>query len=54
MSATALFTYIWHYLVARLLYEEILRPLFAGRPYGFFALGAITVGIFAAFRSRRR
>ncbi|MDQ6819299.1 MAG: hypothetical protein M3076_02990 [Actinomycetota bacterium] len=26
----ALLTYLWHYLVARLLYDDLLRPLLGG------------------------
>ncbi len=39
MSAPAaeLFTYVWHYVVARLLYDELFRPLLHGR------LGAVAI-----------
>ena len=29
-EGVALLTYLWHYLVARLLYDGLLRPLLAG------------------------
>ena len=29
--ATALPTYLWHYMLARLLYDELVRPLLHGQ-----------------------
>jgi hypothetical protein len=42
--STAFVTYLWHYVVARLLYDDLVRPLMGG---GRAALMAI-VGIAAA------
>lgn len=30
LAALSLLTYVWHYLIARLLYDELLRPLIHG------------------------
>jgi hypothetical protein len=30
-GATAFLAYLWHYLVARLIYDQLLRPLIHGR-----------------------
>jgi len=27
LSATMLITYVWHYVVARLIYDDLIRPL---------------------------
>jgi hypothetical protein len=29
-TAAMLITYVWHYLIARLLYDELVRPLAGG------------------------
>jgi|GEM_PF-4094361 len=31
-AALGFFTYLWHYLIARLLYDQLLSPLLRGRP----------------------
>jgi hypothetical protein len=45
-AAVILFTYLWHYLVARLLYDHLVRPLVHGR---ISALGLICMAAIAAF-----
>jgi peptidoglycan/LPS O-acetylase OafA/YrhL len=45
-GATAFITYLWHYLVARLLYEHLLRPLIHDR---VSALALVCVAVLAAF-----
>jgi hypothetical protein len=30
-AATGFLTYVWHYMLARLLYDELVRPLVRGR-----------------------
>jgi peptidoglycan/LPS O-acetylase OafA/YrhL len=52
--ATALFTYLWHYLVARLLYDELLRPLVHGRLLALVALAAIVALALLVGRSLSR
>ena len=51
-EATALLTYVWHYLVARLLYDELLRPLM-GRDRTA-ALAALALALLAVLALRRR
>jgi hypothetical protein len=54
--ATALLVYVWHYLVARLIYDELLRPLFGGHS-GEVVFGALAAGIVVwllLFRRRGR
>ena len=50
MSAVTLVTYLWHYLVARLLYDQVLRPLIHG--HASPALLACCVGAFAFLAGR--
>lgn len=52
--ATTLFTYIWHYVVARLLYDELIRPLADGRLYALVPLAALVVVVALAARTLRR
>ena len=54
MSAALLFTYVWHYLVARLLYEQVLRPLLDGRPFTFLAVATVAVTVAVLLRRRPR
>ena len=54
MSATVLFTYVWHYLIARVLYDDVLRPLFGGRPLGLLIPAALGAGVFALLRGPLR
>jgi hypothetical protein len=51
--ATALLVYVWHYLVARLIYDELLRPLFGGHS-GEVVFGALAAGIVVWLLFRRR
>lgn len=50
--AAALLTYLWHYLVARLFYDELLRPL-VGRDRTA-ALALLAVAVLAGLALRRR
>jgi hypothetical protein len=55
--AVSLLTYIWHYLVARMLYEHLLRPLVNGDVPGVLVLGCVAAVAFLAGRrtqGRRR
>lgn len=49
MSATFL-TYLWHYLAARAIYDDFLRPLAQGRPTPFVLVAVI--GAFAFLLGR--
>ena len=50
-DAVALITYVWHYLVARVVYDELVRPLSHGR----VSVGLLICGVAAAafFLGRR-
>jgi hypothetical protein len=56
---SALFiTYLWHYLAARAIYDELLRPLTRGHPGLLIVLGLLLAAAFAlgrrsVMRSRR-
>jgi hypothetical protein len=45
-SAVTLITYVLHYLFARLLYEQLLRPLIHGDPSGLVLLGCVAATAF--------
>jgi hypothetical protein len=46
-AAIPFITYLWHYLVARLLYEQLLRPLTHGRVSVIAVIGALALAAFA-------
>ena len=55
---TVFITYLWHYLAARTIYDELLRPLTRGHPGLLILLALLVAGAFAlgrrtAPRSRR-
>lgn len=56
MSASILITYVWHYLVARVVYDEVLRPLIRGHPAGALVIGGALAAAFVVrwCKSRRR
>jgi hypothetical protein len=56
MSAPAaeLYTYVWHYLIARLLYDELLRPLTHGRLSSVLIVAGCIVAAALLFARRRR
>jgi hypothetical protein len=49
-GAVSLFTYLWHYTVARLLYDDLLRPLGPAA----LALPVVVVGVLVVRRRRPR
>ena len=50
---SALFvTYLWHYLLARAIYDELLRPLAHGDPGLLILLGLLVSGAYAIGRRR--
>jgi hypothetical protein len=54
-QATTFVTYLWHYVVARLLYDDLLRPLTHGRvPPTLLLLAAAGLGFGLGRRTRRR
>jgi hypothetical protein len=52
--ATALLTYLWHYLVARTLYDQLLRPLIHGRVPAVLIVVCVAMAAFALGRLTRR
>ena len=55
MSVAAPFiTYLWHYLVARLLYDDIVRPLVHGRLTALLPLAGMIAVLLVLLSSGRR
>jgi hypothetical protein len=50
MSAVTLLTYIWHYLVARMIYDQLVRPVMHGDLAGIALLGCVAALAFTAGR----
>jgi hypothetical protein len=53
-SAISLLTYVWHYLFARMLYDQLLRPLSHGRVPSALLIVSAAVAAFAIGRWSRR
>jgi hypothetical protein len=49
-SAVALLTYVWHYLVARMIFDHLVRPLAHGDLAGIALLGCVAAIAFVAGR----
>jgi hypothetical protein len=45
-GSVTLITYVWHYLFARTIYEQLLRPLLHGNVSGVLLLGCLATGAF--------
>jgi hypothetical protein len=54
LVASAFLTYLWHYMTARLLYDEMARPLLHGRVSTVGALAAVAAAGFVLGRVSRR
>jgi hypothetical protein len=52
-AATSLLVYLWHYVVARLAYDDLLRPLLHGHPDGIIVAGAVAIAV-SLLHVRRR
>jgi hypothetical protein len=52
--AVTLITYVWHYVVARLIYDGLLRPLMHGHPAALLVLACALAGALLLARRRRR
>jgi hypothetical protein len=53
--ATAFVTFLWHYVAARLIYDDLVRPLTRGQIPSALVLVAIAAGVaFAVGRRRGR
>jgi hypothetical protein len=53
--AVTLITYVWHYLLARMIYNEVVRPLLHGDASGLLLIGCVGIAGFlvGAWRERR-
>jgi hypothetical protein len=51
--AVSLLTYVWHYLIARMLYDHLLRPLLGGDVAGILVLACVAALAFLAGRRTR-
>jgi hypothetical protein len=50
-AAVTSITYVWHYVVERLIYDDLVRPLIGGGRLGpIIALACIAAGAFALWR----
>jgi hypothetical protein len=54
VEAVALLTYVWHYLVARMIYDQLIRPLSRGDVAGLLLLVCVAAGAFIVGRRTRR
>mgnify|MGYP001441072037 CR=1 FL=1 len=45
-GSVTLITYVWHYLFARTIYDQLLRPLLHGNISGVLLLGCVATGAF--------
>jgi hypothetical protein len=55
MSAASTFvTYLWHYLLARAIYDDLVRPLVRGHGSGAVVLICVVVVAFVLGRVTRR
>ena len=52
--ATAFLTYLWHYLFARTIYDQLLRPLLHGHAPAALAIALVALVAFALGRMTRR
>jgi hypothetical protein len=48
--STMFITYLWHYLAARAIYDDLLRPLTRGDPAPLLALGLLVALAFLVGR----
>ena len=53
-AASAFPTYLWHYLTARLVYDELMRPMLHGRVSTAGAVVVVAVAAFCLGRLSRR
>ena len=52
--AVSVLTYVWHYLVARMLYDHLLRPVGHGDAAGLLVLAGVAGVAFVLGRRKRR
>jgi hypothetical protein len=54
-ATVSLLTYIWHYLFARMIYDQLLRPLIHGDASGVLLVGCVAaIAFFVGRASGRR
>ena len=53
ITATAFLTYLWHYVVARAIYDQLLRPVIHGRGSSMLAFALLAVVAFLLGRISR-
>jgi hypothetical protein len=53
-EAVSLLTYLWHYLVARMIYDQLVRPVLHGDAARLALLACVAAGAFALGRRARR
>ena len=54
VPAASLLSYVWHYVVARMLYDELIRPLSRGDVASLLLLACVAAGSFVLGRRARR
>lgn len=50
MSAVTFITYLWHYVLARMVYDQVLRPMVHGHPGNALLMACVAIGGFAVGR----
>jgi uncharacterized protein (TIGR03382 family) len=53
MTAAMFVTYVWHYVVARLIYDQIVRPMLHGHVVGV-AIAVVCMALAVSLLRRRR
>jgi hypothetical protein len=54
VEAVSLLIYVWHYLVARMIYDQLVRPLAHGDAARLLVLACVAGSAFVLGRRRRR
>ena len=54
-AAVTFVTYLWHYLIARMIYDDVVRPLLRGDASGVLLIGCVAIAgfVMGAWRERR-
>ena len=53
-AAAAFLSYLWHYVVARMVYDDLLRPLLRGHGTAAVVFVCVLIAAFALGRLTRR
>jgi hypothetical protein len=54
VPAVSLLVYVWHYLVARMIYDQLLRPMGRGDAAGVLLVAGVAAAAFLLGRRTRR